>query len=162
MPQHRNRLAARGKWPPSGLWQRPCVYFVTAWSVCSFWHHRPRHPNQKVTYHLWLFWNSSGLVYLLSQFSHSVCSCWSRINSTPLWNVVCHKVQFWDLSYLLCTHSLLALSFVNQATHTISLQMIHNSTIPVLPQTSQFLSLERLHWRCRWVDVWQYVKDEPW
>ena len=59
----------------------------------------------------------------------------------PLWNVVYHKVQFWDLSYLLCTHSLLAPSFVSQATHTISLQMIHNSTIRVLPQTSQFLSI---------------------
>ena len=45
------------------------------------------------------------------------------------------------LSCLLCAHSLLALSFVNQATHTISLQMIHNSTIRVLPQTSQFLSI---------------------
>ena len=37
--------------------------------------------HEKVTYHLWLFWNGSGLVYLLSQFSHLVCSCWSRINS---------------------------------------------------------------------------------
>ena len=45
------------------------------------------------------------------------------------------------LSYLLCTHSLLALSFVNQAFHTISLQMIHNSTVRVLPQISQFLSI---------------------
>ena len=80
MPQHRNRLAAHGKWPPSGLWQSSCVYFVTAWSVCSFWHHR-RHPNQKVTYHLWLFWNGSRLVHLLPKFLHSVCFCWSRINS---------------------------------------------------------------------------------
>ena len=51
----------------------------------------------------------------------------------PLWNVVCHKVQFWDLSYLLCTHSLLALSFVNQATHTIFFaddSQLHNSSTP--------------------------------
>ena len=82
MPQHGNRLATRGKWPPSGLWQWSCVYFVTAWSVCRFWHHRPRHPDQKVTYHFWLFWNGSELVHLLSKFSHSVCFCWSRINST--------------------------------------------------------------------------------
>ena len=59
----------------------------------------------------------------------------------PLWNVVCHKVQFWDLSYLLCAHSLLALSFVSQATHTISLQMIPSSTTRVFPQTSRLLSI---------------------
>ena len=55
--------------------------------------------------------------------------------------MVCHRVQFWELSYLLCTHSLLALSFVNQATHTISLQMIPSPTTRVFPQTSQLLPI---------------------
>ena len=53
---------------------------VTAWSFSSFWHHRSRHPNQKVTYHFWLFWNGPGLVHLLSKLSQSVCFCWSWIN----------------------------------------------------------------------------------
>ena len=138
MPQHRNRLAACGKWPPSGLWQWSCVYFVTAWSVCSFWHHRPRHPNQKVTYHLWLFWNGSVLVHLLSKFSYSVCFCWSRISS------ICFEMWCaarFSSGTSLCTHSLSAMSFANQATHTISLQMISSSTTRVLPQTSQLLSI---------------------
>ena len=55
--------------------------FVTAWSVCRFWHHRPRHPNQKVTYHFWMLWIGPGLVHLLSKLSHSVLFCWSWINS---------------------------------------------------------------------------------
>ena len=44
-------------------------------------------------------------------------------------------------SYLLCTHSLLALSFVNQAAHTISLQMIPSPTTRELLPTSQLLSI---------------------
>ena len=62
MPQHGNRLGALGKWPPSNLWQWSCVYFATAWSVWSFWRHRSRHPNQKVTCHFRLFWNADEVV----------------------------------------------------------------------------------------------------
>ena len=45
------------------------------------------------------------------------------------------------LLFLICTRSLLALSFVHQTTHTISLQMIPSSTTRVHPQTSQLLSM---------------------
>ena len=138
MPQHRNCLAAHGRWPPTGLWQWSCVYFVTAWSVWSFWHNRPQHPNQKVTYHFWLFWKGTGLVHLLSNFSLLFLLVTNQLH--PFWNVN-HRVQFWDLSYLLCIHSLSAISFVNQTTHTISLQMIPSSTSPASPQTLQLLSI---------------------
>ena len=54
-----------------------------------------------------------------------------------LWNVVCHRVQFFNLFYLFCTRSLSAVSFGNQATHTISLRMIPTYTIRVFPQIPQ-------------------------
>ena len=61
----------------------------------------------------------------------------------------------WDLSYLLCTHSLLALSFVNQATHTISLQMIHKlhnsstpSDFPVLVHSLKDCIEDVAEWMC--------------
>ena len=94
---------------------------------------------KRFIYHFWLFGNGSGLVHTLSFLTLSV---FVGHESTPsVLNVVCHRVQFWDLSYLLCTHSLSAMPFVNQATHTISLQMIPSSTTRVLPQTSQLLSI---------------------
>ena len=69
--------------------------------------------------------------------------------------MVCHKVQFWDLSYLLCTHCLLALSFVNQANHTISFaddSQLHNSStpsdFPVLVQSLKDCIEDVAEWMC--------------
>ena len=44
--------------------------------------------------------------------------------------MVCHKVQFWELSYSLCTHSLLALSFVNQYHFFADDSQLDNSSTP--------------------------------
>ena len=47
--------------------------------------------------------------------------------------MVCHRVQFWDLLYLLCTHSLSALSFC-QSGHSYHFfaddSQLHNSSNP--------------------------------
>ena len=93
---------------------------------------RSRHPFQKVTYHLWLFWDGSGLVHLLSKFRTQ--SIFVGHASTPS-ALKCGVPQVSVLGPLLCTLYAQSLSTVIcQSGHSYHFfaddSQLHNSSTP--------------------------------
>ena len=148
-------------WPLSGLWQ--CSGHVSILSLLDLSAAINTIDYGILIQRLHTTFGCSGLVHLVFKLSHSLfLLVMNRLHL--LWYVVCHRVQFWPLLYTLCTHSLSALSFVSQATHTISMQMTPSFTARVFPQTSQLLSIvwetvlkmSLSGWvtvRCRWMMI---------